>query len=68
MTDSEILLGEVGCHEFLNIVIIPSYPLTHWCQVNGVPSPQSLGHILSEDEELNEISDELPQVYLVNIY
>merc|ERR1712126_288661 len=31
-------------------------------EVNGVPSPQqSLGHILSEDEELNEISDELPQ-------
>ena len=47
-----------------DVMTIP-YPFSYWCQVNGVPSPQSLGHILSEDEELNEISDELPQVFLV---
>ena len=34
-------------------------------KVNGVPpSSQSLGHILSEDIELNEISDELSQVIM----
>ena len=33
--------------------------------MNGVPGPQTLGHILSEDLELNEISDELSQVFLV---
>ena len=34
-------------------------------KVNGVPpSSQPLGHILSEDIELNEISDELSQVIM----
>ena len=34
-------------------------------KVNGVlPNSQPLGHILSEDIELNEISDELSQVIM----
>ena len=34
-------------------------------KVNGVPpSSQPLGHILSEDVELNEISNELSQVIM----
>ena len=51
-----------------NTIDHPPMLIINCCQVNGVPSPQSLGHILSEDVELNEISDELPQVvFVVNI-